>query len=84
MAKSSNSITASYEALPKILKIIIQILLGSIVGGVYRIIRFFETKNILTLIVGLLVTFTGIGNFIAWVVDLITEILFNKICILAA
>jgi hypothetical protein len=84
MAKSSNSITASYEALPKILKIIIQILLGSIVGGVYRIIRFFETKNILTLIVGILVTFTGIGNFIAWVVDLITEILFNKICILAA
>ena len=84
MAKSSNSITASYEALPKILKIIIQILLGSIVGGIYRIIRFFETKNILTLIVGILVTFTGIGNFIAWVVDLITEILFNKICILAA
>ena len=84
MAKSSNSITASYEALPKILKIIIQILLGSIVGGVSRIIRFFETKNILTLIVGILVTFTGIGNFIAWVVDLITEILFNKICILAA
>lgn len=84
MAKSSNSITASYEALPKILKVIIQILLGSIVGGIYRIIRFFETKNILTLIVGILVTFTGIGNFIAWVVDLVTEILFNKICVLAA
>lgn len=84
MAKKSNSITASYESLPKIIKVIIQILLGSIVGGIYRIIRFFETKNILTLIVGLLVTFTGIGNFIAWVVDLITEILFNKICVLAA
>lgn len=84
MAKQNNSITASYEALPKIVKVIIQILLGSIVGGIYRIIRFFETKNILTLIVGLLVTFTGIGNFIAWVVDLITEILFNKITILAA
>lgn len=84
MAKSSNSITASYEALPKILKVIIQILLGSIVGGIYRIIRFFETKNILTLIVGILVTFTGIGNFIAWIVDLVTEILFNKITVLAA
>jgi hypothetical protein len=84
MAKSSNSITASYEALPKIIKIIIQLLLGSIVGGVYRIIRFFETKNIITLIVGLLVTFTGIGNLIAWIVDIVTEICFNKICILAA
>ncbi len=82
MAK--NSITASYESLPKIVKVLLQLFFGSFIGGIYRIIRFFETKNILTLIVGLLVTFTGIGNFIAWVVDLITEILFNKITILAA
>ena len=83
MAKS-NSITASYEALPKIVKVIIQLLLGSIVGGIYRIVRFFETKNLITLIIGLLVTFTGIGNVIAWVVDIITEILYNKITVLAA
>ena len=83
MAKNG-SITEAYESLPKILKIIIQILAGSIVGGIYRIIRFFETKNILTLIVGLLVTFTGIGNLIAWIADLVTEILFNRITVLAA
>ena len=84
MAKKSNSVTASYEALPKLLKVIIQLLLGVVVGGIYRIVRFFETKNILTLIVGLLLTFTGIGNVIGWIVDLVSEILFNKICIFAA
>lgn len=82
MAKSG-SITGAYEALPKILKVIIQIFLGGIVGGIYRIIRFFETKNLVTLVVGLLCTFTGIGNFIAWIVDLVTEITSNKITVLA-
>ena len=75
--------TSQYEELPKILKIIIQIFLGAFVGGIYRIVRYFETKNIVTLIVGLLVTFTFVGNVIAWVVDLITEITQDKITVLA-
>ncbi len=82
MAKKQ-TLTAQYEALPKIVKVLIQLLLGSVVGGVYRIVRYFETENIVTLIVGLLVTFTGIGNLIAWVVDLFTEITENKISVLA-
>ncbi len=75
--------TGAYEALPKIAKIIIQILLGAVVGGIYRIVRFLETKNVVTLVVGILVLVTGVGNFIAWVVDLITEITQNKISVLA-
>ena len=76
-------LTETYESLPKIAKIIIQLLLGSVVGGIYRIVRFTETKNVVTLVVGLLVLFTGVGNFIAWVVDLITEITKNRITVLA-
>ena len=83
MAKKKAPITGIYEALPKLLKVLIQIFLGSIVGGVYRIVRYFETKNIVTLVVGLLVTFTGIGNLIAWIVDLFTEITANRITFLA-
>ena len=75
--------TGAYEALPKIAKIIIQLILGAVVGGIYRIVRFVETKNIVTLVVGILVLFTGVGNFIAWIVDLITEITQNKITVLA-
>jgi hypothetical protein len=76
-------ITEMYEELPKLVKIIIQIFLGGVVGGIYRIIRFTETKNIITLVVGLLTLFTGVGNGIAWVVDLITEVTKNRITVLA-
>ena len=76
-------ITSKYEELPKLVKIILQIFLGGIIGGIYRIIRFLETKNVVTLVVGILVLVTGIGNLIAWVVDLITEIVSNRITVLA-
>ena len=81
MAKSG--ITASYEALPKILKVLLQIFFGWIIGGVYRIIRFFETQNIVTLVVGIVGLVTGVGNAILWICDLVTEILNNKITVLA-
>ena len=76
-------ITQKYESLPKIVKILLQLFLGGVIGGIYRIIRFTETKNVVTLVVGLLTLFTGVGNGIAWVVDLITEITQNKITVLA-
>ena len=80
---ANNSITAQYEALPKIAKILLQLFFGAFIGGVYRIVRYFETKNIVTLIVGILVLFTGVGNFLAWLIDLITEITQDKISVLA-
>ena len=79
----SSSITKSYDALPLLLRIIIQLVAGSIVGGIYRIVKYFETHNLATLIVGILVTFTGIGNLIAWVVDLITLIINGKYTVFA-
>ncbi len=79
----NTSITATYEGLPKLVKILLQIFLGYIISGIYRIIRFLETKNIVTLVVGILALVTGIGNAILWIVDLITEIMYNKISILA-
>lgn len=79
----SRKLTKAYEALPKILKVILQIFFGFLIGGIYRIIRFFETGSILCLIVGILVLVTGIGNIIIWIVDLITEILFDRITIFA-
>ena len=74
--------TAKYEELPKIAKIIIQIILGAIVGGIYRIIRYVETKNTVTLVVGILAIIPPI-SFVFWVLDLVTEITQNKISILA-
>ena len=76
-------LTKQYENLPKIVKIILQIFFGGIIGGIYRIIRYVENKNVITLVAGILCLVTGIGNFIAWIVDLVTEILYNKITVLA-
>ena len=78
---ASSSITAQYEALPKIAKILIQIFLGYFVSVVYRIIRYTETKNIVTLIAGI-VALVGPG-FIFCVVDLVTEITSDRITLLA-
>ena len=78
------SITSQYDNLPKIVRILLQLLLGALVGGIYRIIRFFETGNVITLVVGILVTFTGVGNVIIWVIDLITTLFGDGITVLAA
>ena len=76
--------TEMYESLPKVVKILLQIFLGGLIGGIYRILRFLETKNVVTLVVGILGLVTGIGNFILWVCDLVTEITSNRITVLAA
>lgn len=77
-------ITEMYEELPKIVKILLQIFLGGVIGGIYRILRFLETKQVVTLVVGILCLVTGVGNTIAWIIDLITEITQNRITVLAA
>ena len=77
-------ITEMYEELPKIVKILLQIFLGAVVSGVYRVIRFLETKQVVTLVVGIVSLVTG-GLFgILWVIDLVTEIINNRITVLAA
>ena len=75
--------THYYDELPKIAKILIQIFAGAIVGGIYRIARYLETKNIVTLVAGLLTIFTGVGNLIAWIIDLVTMITKEEISVLA-
>ena len=81
MAKKK-TITAAYEALPKLAKILIQIFLGAVVGGIYRILRFLETKNVVTLVAGILALIPPI-SVVFWVLDLITEITGDRITVLA-
>lgn len=76
-------ITKAFDDLGKILRLVILILFGSVVSGVYRIIKYFETKNTTTLIVGLLGTFTGIGNLVLWAVDIFTTVVSDEISFLA-
>ena len=75
--------TEMYENLPKIVKLLLQLFLGYIISGVYRVLRYLETKNVVTLVVGLVGLFTGVGNFTVWIVDLYTEFTKNRITFLA-
>lgn len=79
---ANDSLTAIYDSLPKIAKILIQIFLGAVVGGVYRILRYLETKNTTTLVVGIIALIPPI-DFVFWVVDLVTQIREEKISFLA-
>lgn len=78
----NKSLTAQYDELPLILRVIVQLFAGVVAGGVYRIARYFETKNAITLIAGLLITFTGVGNVISWLLDLICLAVNGKYTIL--
>ena len=78
---ASNSVTKQLEGLPKIVKVLAFLFFGEPISGVYRILRYLETKNTLTLVVGIL-CFTGIG-FIIGIADAVTEILSNKITLFA-
>ena len=78
---SSNSITAQFESLPMLVKVLVLFVFGVVVSGVYRILRYLETKNIVTLVAGIL-CFTGIG-IVFGIVDAITELLYSKITLLA-
>ena len=68
---SNTSITATYDALPFILRLIIQIFGGAVVGGVYRIIKFVENHNNYTLIAGVIALIPAC-NVVAREVDLVT------------
>lgn len=78
---ASKNLTAKFESLPMLVKVLVLFVFGVVVSGVYRIVRYLETKNIVTLVAGIL-CFTGIG-FVIGIVDAVTEILNNKITLLA-
>ena len=70
--------TKSYDNLSWVLRLVLQLIFGVLISGIYRIVRFVEKKNVVTLVVGLLGLFTGVGNLILWIVDLVTLIVNKK------
>ena len=76
-------LTKAFDGLSKIIRIILLLVFGVLVSGIYRIIKFFETKQPITLVIGILGTFTGIGNLALWLIDVISTIVYDKIVFLA-
>ena len=69
--------TKTYDELPWILRLIIVVILGAIVGGIYRICKFLETKNTKTLILGILALIPPI-DFVFWILDVVGTIAKGK------
>lgn len=69
-----NQIIETFEGLPLIIKLVLLLFFGGIISPVYRIIRFLETRNTLTLVVGVVCLVTGVGNLVLEVLDIISEL----------
>jgi len=72
----------AFDSLSQIVKLILQFFFGWLISGLYRLIKGIQEGNLVTIIVGLLALFTGVGNIIFWVVDFVTILLSNKITVL--
>lgn len=75
-------VTAWYESLPKWVKILVQVIAGAIIGGVYRILKFVENKNTVTLVAGIIALIPPV-DFVFWIIDIVTEAMYDRITILA-
>ena len=82
MAHNSQSLTARYDSLPFVVRLLLQIFLGWLASGIYRIVKFTETKQTTTLIVGILALIPG-PDMIAWVADLVTLAVSGRITLFA-
>lgn len=78
-----NKITEMFENLPLWAKILLLVVAGTLISPIYRILRYLETKNTTTLIVGILCLVTVWGNAILAIVDIITEVTKGRITVLA-
>ena len=74
----NQSTTKFYDDLPKVVRIILQIVLYGLVNGIYRILRYVDTKTTSTLVCGILCFLPFVGFVIA-IIDLISVIKEDKI-----
>ena len=73
--------TDKFEELPLVVKILLLLFLGGLVSGIYRILRYLETKNTTTLVIAIL-CFVCIGGIIA-IIDIVTELTNGRVTVLA-
>lgn len=78
-----NQIIDAFENLPLWAKVVLLIFAGTLISPIYRILRYLETKNTTTLVVGVLCLVTGCGNVVLAILDIISEITKGKITVLA-
>jgi hypothetical protein len=77
------NITAKFESLPMWAKVVLLLVLGTLISPIYRILRYFETKNTKTLVAGILMLVIPCVGTVLGIVDVVTELTQGKITVLA-
>lgn len=77
------NITAKFESLPMWAKVVLLLVLGTLISPIYRILRYFETKNMKTLVASILMLVIPCVGAVLGIVDVVTEITKGKITVLA-
>lgn len=77
------NITAKFESLPMWAKVVLLLVVGTLISPIYRILRYFETKNTKTLVAGILMLVIPCVGTVIGIVDIITEITKGSITLLA-
>ena len=80
---SNKPLTQQFDEISPLIRLLIIIIAGAVVGGIYRIVKYTETRNVTTLVVGILGLATGIGNLLVWIADIVTTINNGKITVFA-
>ena len=78
----NKTITAKIEGLNKALKVILFLFFGGILSPLYRIFRYTETKNVVTLVVAIVSFVIGL-SWVLGIVDAVTELASEKVTVLA-
>lgn len=79
----NKKITEYFEDLPLWAKVVLLLFLGGVISPIYRILKFLDSKNVVTLVVGILGLVTGVGNLILAVLDIISELTRGRITVFA-
>lgn len=67
----------TFEGLPQWAKIVLLLCVG-LISASYRILKYLESKNELTLLVGVLAVVPGVGQVVS-IIDVISEVQSNKL-----
>lgn len=72
----------AFDSLPSIVKILLTIFFDFVTGGLYRLMKGLDKKDVVKIVAGIIWFFTG-GCIIGWIIDIFCIIVKGKYTFLA-
>ncbi len=81
---NTKTLATQFNQLPYVLKLILVIMGSSIMSCLYRVFKYLETKQIVTLLAAIAIFVIPCVAPVLWVLDIVTMITKGEITVLAA